>query len=44
MVLSSGPMLSGNYAGMTDDAKRVYENRLLGFFLLNLPVTTPRER
>ncbi|HXN64593.1 MAG TPA: hypothetical protein VN862_04610, partial [Candidatus Acidoferrales bacterium] len=27
----------GNYAGMLDDAKRVYENRILSFFLTNLP-------
>lgn len=27
----------GNYAGMPDDTKRLYENRLLGFFLINLP-------
>ena len=27
----------GNYAGMLDDEKRSYENRILSFFLLNLP-------
>ena len=27
----------GNYARMLDDAKRVYENRILSFFLVNLP-------
>jgi pimeloyl-ACP methyl ester carboxylesterase len=27
----------GNYAGMPDDAKRSYENRILSFLLLNLP-------
>jgi hypothetical protein len=26
----------GNYAGMADDEKRSYENRILSFFLLNL--------
>jgi pimeloyl-ACP methyl ester carboxylesterase len=29
----------GNYAGMSDDAKRNYENRILSFFLLNLPTS-----
>lgn len=29
----------GNYADMSDDAKRSYENRILSFFLLNLPAT-----
>jgi pimeloyl-ACP methyl ester carboxylesterase len=33
-------LTSGNYAAMSDDAKRTYENRLLGFFLLNLPTTS----
>jgi uncharacterized protein len=27
----------GNYAGMLDDEKRSYENRIISFFLLNLP-------
>ena len=27
----------GNYAGMLDDEKRNYENRIVSFFLLNLP-------
>lgn len=27
----------GNYAGMLDDEKRTYENRIVSFFLLNLP-------
>jgi pimeloyl-ACP methyl ester carboxylesterase len=27
----------GNYADMSDDAKRSYENRILSFFLLNMP-------
>lgn len=27
----------GNYAGMPDDAKRLYENRILSFLLVNLP-------
>jgi hypothetical protein len=30
----------GNYAGMQDDAKKLYENRVLSFFLVNLPATT----
>lgn len=29
----------GNYASMADDAKRLYENRLLAFFLINLPAS-----
>jgi hypothetical protein len=29
----------GNYAGMLDDEKRSYENRILSFFLLNLPLS-----
>ncbi|MGH9593614.1 MAG: hypothetical protein ACRD5L_11015, partial [Bryobacteraceae bacterium] len=33
---------SGNYAGMLDDAKKLYENRLLSFFLLNLPARSNR--
>jgi uncharacterized protein len=33
-------LASGNYASMSDDAKRIYENRLLGFFLLNLPAVS----
>ncbi len=28
----------GNYAAMLDDEKRVYENRIVSFFLLNLPL------
>ncbi len=27
----------GNYAGMLDDEKRNYENRIVSFFLANLP-------
>lgn len=27
----------GNYAGMLDDEKRSYENRIISFFLVNLP-------
>ena len=27
----------GNYAGMLDDDKRTYENRIVSFFLVNLP-------
>jgi len=30
----------GNYAGMLDDAKRSYENRIVSFFLVNLPPET----
>jgi hypothetical protein len=29
----------GNYAGMLDDEKRVYENRIVSFFLVNLPLS-----
>jgi pimeloyl-ACP methyl ester carboxylesterase len=32
----------GNYAGMQDDAKKIYENRILSFFLVNLPATPSR--
>lgn len=32
-----GSLSHGNYAGMLDEEKRSYENRLLSFFLLNLP-------
>ena len=28
----------GNYAGMPDDEKRSYENRIVSFFLVNLPL------
>jgi hypothetical protein len=28
---------NGNYAGMLDDDKRNYENRIVSFFLVNLP-------
>lgn len=28
----------GNYAGMLDDEKRTYENRIVSFFLVNLPL------
>jgi pimeloyl-ACP methyl ester carboxylesterase len=30
-------LLRGNYAGMLDEEKRTYENRIAGFFLSNLP-------
>jgi hypothetical protein len=30
----------GNYAGMLDDEKRNYENRIVSFFLVTLPVST----
>ena len=29
----------GNYAGMADDEKRSYENRIVSFFLLSLPLS-----
>jgi pimeloyl-ACP methyl ester carboxylesterase len=29
----------GNYGGMADDEKRNYENRIVSFFLVNLPLT-----
>ena len=29
----------GNYGGMQDDEKRSYENRIVSFFLVNLPAT-----
>ncbi len=32
----------GNYAGMNDDAKKLYENRILSFFLVVLPATSSR--
>ncbi|MFZ0821300.1 MAG: alpha/beta fold hydrolase [Candidatus Acidiferrales bacterium] len=32
----------GNYAGMQDDAKKLYENRVLSFFLVYLPATSSR--
>ena len=34
----------GNYAGMMDEEKRGYENRILSFFLLNLPLSGPPPR
>ena len=34
----------GNYAGMMDEEKRTYENRILSFFLLNLPLSGPPAR
>ncbi len=30
-------LLKGNYAGMLDEEKRVYENRIVSFFLLRVP-------
>ena len=33
-----------NYAGMVDEDKRDYENRVVGFFLLNLPSSTAPRR
>lgn len=32
----------GNYAGMLDDMKKTYENRILSFFLIYLPATSTR--
>jgi hypothetical protein len=29
----------GNYGGMADEEKRNYENRIVSFFLVNLPLT-----
>ncbi len=34
----------GNYAGMLDEEKRVYENRIVSFFLLNIPPVSQRRR
>jgi pimeloyl-ACP methyl ester carboxylesterase len=31
----------GNYGGMLDDEKRTYENRMVSFFLVNLPLANP---
>jgi pimeloyl-ACP methyl ester carboxylesterase len=31
----------GNYAGMLDEEKRNYENRIVSFFVLNLPLSGP---
>ena len=41
-LLAPGPkeevlLTQGNYQGMLDDEKRTYENRIISFFLLNLP-------
>jgi pimeloyl-ACP methyl ester carboxylesterase len=30
-------LAQGDYASMPDDAKRIYENRIIGFLLVNLP-------
>ena len=30
-------LTQGNYQGMLDEEKRTYENRIISFFLLNLP-------
>jgi hypothetical protein len=30
----------GNYAGMLDDEKRNYENRIVSFFVVNLPTAS----
>lgn len=37
-------LAKGNYAGMLDDEKHLYEDRIVNFFILNLPptVSTPR--
>jgi hypothetical protein len=34
-------LAQGRYAGLVDEEKRDYENRLVGFFLTNLPVDAP---
>lgn len=34
----------GNYGGMQDDEKRSYENRIVSFFLVNLPATGAHAR
>jgi len=34
----------GNYAGMSDEEKRRYENRVVSFFLINLPIEAPAAR
>jgi hypothetical protein len=34
----------GNYAAMLEDEKRSYENRIVSFFLLNLPPSAPPHR
>ena len=34
-------LAQGQYAGLLDEGKRNYENRLVGFFLLNLPLEAP---
>jgi hypothetical protein len=31
----------GRYAGLVDDEKRDYENRMVSFFLTNLPLDAP---
>ncbi len=33
-------LAKGNYAGMMDSEKRTYENRIVSFFLVNLPVSS----
>lgn len=33
-------MTQGNYARMADDSRHTYENRVLSFFLLNMPATS----
>jgi len=35
-------LAQGNYAGMGDDAKKIYENRILSFFLRYLPAASAR--
>ena len=34
----------GNFVGLPDDEKRVYENRIVTFFLLRLPATGKTSR
>jgi len=33
-------LLQGNYAGMPDDSKRIYENRVISFLLVNFPAVS----
>ena len=37
-------LAKGNYSGMMDDEKRSYENRIVSFFLVDLPPSRPLRR
>ena len=37
--MNSSMLQHGNYGGMADEEKRNYENRIVSFFLVNLPLT-----